>query len=86
MTDLPTMSGPGAYVIRVRGSLDPRATHRLCGMALESTTREDGVTVSTLQGGLPDQGALMGVLNALYAWQLPILSVKHAPEGKENEI
>ena len=75
MDDLPTMSGPATYVIRVRGRLPPADSDRLGNIAIDAVESEDGVTVTTLKGQVEDQAALLGVLNAVYSWQLPVVSV-----------
>jgi hypothetical protein len=75
MDDLPTMSGPATYVIRVRGRLTPADSDRLGDIAIDAVENEDGITVTTLKGQVEDQAALLGVLNAVYSWQLPVVSV-----------
>ena len=76
--DVPTMSGPATYVIRVRGRLGANDIERLAGVSVETVEEEAGVPITTLRGRLADQAALLGVLNALYAWQMPVLSVAEA--------
>lgn len=62
------------YQIRVKGYLPESWTARMGGMAI----RYDGdaePSETVLCGQLRDQAALLGVLNALYSLQLPLLSV-----------
>ena len=75
---LPTMAGPGRYQIRVRGRIEPGDARRLRGLSIENT-QESGVPVACLSGELPDQAALLGVLDALNTYQLPVLSVEYEP-------
>jgi hypothetical protein len=85
------MSGPATYRIRVRGGLRPNASDSLRGLSIRPDTREDGAVTTTLEGPLPDQAALVGILNALYERHLPVISVmfldprkstwEHVPEN-----
>ena len=72
------MSGPATYEIRVHGRIGSGDLDRLGGVSIEAVEEETGVPITTLRGRLPDQAALIGVLNALYAWQMPVLSVTAA--------
>ena len=74
--DLPEMAGPAEYRICLSGHLDPDESSRLCGLSISSGRGEHGGRVTTLQGVLADQAALAGVLNTLYTYQFPILSVE----------
>ena len=67
---------PARYRIRVRGYLPDRWSERLTNMDLTRTGLEGETPTTTLDGWLVDQGALIGVLNALYALHLPLLSVE----------
>ena len=68
---------PAIYSIRVIGYLDKSWSNRLSGLNILSynATSEDGREMTSLTGELIDQGALIGVLNALYNQRLTILSV-----------
>jgi hypothetical protein len=66
---------PATYQIRVQGRIDPDWSDRLAGMALRLTTEEGCPPVTTLEGELSDQAALLGVLNTLYELHLPLLLV-----------
>jgi hypothetical protein len=69
------MSGPAIYRIRVRGLLDADFSDRLEGMHIENLAQNDGKVESVLEGRLPDQAALSGILNNLYDLHLPVMSV-----------
>jgi hypothetical protein len=69
------MSGPAIYRIRVRGKLDADFSDRLEGMHIENLAQNDGKVESVLEGRLPDQAALSGILNNLYDLHLPVMSV-----------
>ena len=66
---------PAIYQISVQGRIDPTWSDRLAGMALRLTTQDGCPPVTTLDGELSDQAALLGVLNSLYELHLPVLSV-----------
>jgi len=65
------------YVIHVSGVVDPAWLDRLGGLRIiESGSTADGRTpVTKLIGELPDQAALVGVLNTLYENQHALLLV-----------
>jgi hypothetical protein len=62
---------PADYRIKVRGVVPESWTDRLGGMGIVSVTS----AATTLEGWLPDQAALNGVLDALYQLRLPLLEV-----------
>ena len=64
---------PATYEIRVQGSLDQKWSGRLQGLGITVKESPDRLPVTTLVGRLKDQAALLGVLNALFALQLPLL-------------
>jgi hypothetical protein len=66
---------PTTYQIRVQGQVDPTWTNRLGGMAIFMDVPEIGPAVTTLEGELSDQAALLGILNTLYEQHLTVLSV-----------
>lgn len=70
------MFTPAIYCVRVAGHLDPRWTERLSGLTITCTTSESESVVTTLQGELKDQAALIGVLNVLFDRRLSLLSVE----------
>jgi hypothetical protein len=75
IVDYPAMSRPAIYRIRVRGRLNADGSDRLEGMHIESLARDDGKAESVLEGRLPDQAALAGVLNTLYELHFPVMAV-----------
>ena len=66
---------PATYHIKVQGWIDPSWSDRLDGMTICRATVEAGSPVTTLDGELSDQAALLGVLNSLYELHLPVLLV-----------
>jgi len=70
---------PASYSIRVFGILDKSWSDRLGGLEIVSCEAEESdiTPVTTLAGLLIDQAALLGVLNTLYNWRYPLLSVEY---------
>jgi hypothetical protein len=66
---------PATYQIMVQGRVDPNWSDLMGGMAICLTISESNPPVTTLQGELSDQTALLGVINSLYELHLPVLSV-----------
>ena len=64
------------YRIKVQGYLDESRSEFLGGMTITTAGEEDEGVVTTLVGRLRDQAELAGVLNTLYEFHLPILSVE----------
>jgi len=73
---IPTMESPATYRIRVSGLLDASWSDRLGGMTVTATGGRDSPATTTLEGRLPDQAALNGVLGTLYEQHMPVLSVE----------
>ncbi len=73
---IPTMSDPATYRIRVGGLLDASWSDRLGGLTVTTTGGRDLPPTTTLEGRLPDQAALNGVLGTLYEQHMPVLSVE----------
>jgi hypothetical protein len=68
---------PAVYTIRIVGMLDEKWSDRLGGMSVTTTSDQDKqTTVTMLTGRLADQAALLGVLNTLYDYRYPLLSVE----------
>ena len=65
------MDKPAVYRIKVQGVVPESWTDRLGDMGIVSVTS----AATTLEGRLPDQAALSGVLDALYQLHLPLLEV-----------
>jgi hypothetical protein len=67
---------PGNYRIRIQGRLDPSWSSRLGALAITVRRAEGQEVVTTLNGELTDQAALMGVLSTLYDMGFPLLKVE----------
>lgn len=66
---------PASYEIQVQGALGPEWSGRLQGLGIFVKESSYKMPVSVLFGRLKDQAALLGVLNALFALQMPLLLV-----------
>ena len=64
------------YCIRVIGRLDPAWSEWLQGMTVTIIEAQDQSTVTELCGRLPDQSALMGVLEQLHDCAISVISVE----------
>ncbi len=76
---------PSTYRIRVQGRVDSSWADRLGGMTVTEDASDDQAAVTILEGHLPDQAALSGVLNTLYEMHLPLLSVENLDE-KQSQV
>ena len=65
------MDKSASYRIKVRGMVPDSWSDRLGGLKIVETTPEG----MTLEGWLPDQSALAGVLDTLFSINLSILEV-----------
>ena len=72
------MDKPAVYRIKVQGVVPESWTDRLGGMGIVSVTS----AATTLEGRLPDQAALNGVLETLFELHLPLLEVSCLPPGR----
>ena len=70
------LSTPSTYRIRVQGHLDSIWFDRLGGMSVSLEASAEKHKITILNGHLPDQAALIGVLNTLYDLHFPLLSVE----------
>jgi len=75
-----------SYRIRVQGEINPAWTDIIGDMSLTIDSVCDKNTVTTLVGYLVDQGALSGLLKALYDQHIPILSVENLDEKLTYDI
>jgi hypothetical protein len=75
---------PAIYKISVQGRIDPNWSDRMAGMKIRISLDQTNPTITTLEGEVTDQAALLGVLNSLYELHLPIISVviQPYPDGK----
>ena len=71
------MDKPAVYRIRVEGVVPESWIDRLGGLRIVSVTS----AATTLEGRLPDQAALSGVLDTLYHLRLPLLEVSCPLQG-----
>jgi hypothetical protein len=69
--EVPVLDKPATYRISVRGIVPESWTDRLGGMRIVA----DSSAATTLEGWLPDQAALKGVLDTLYELRLCIKEV-----------
>jgi hypothetical protein len=74
------MDKPGSYRIEVQGQLDASWSDRLGGMHITTDSSGKQGPVTILEGRLRDQAALAGVLNALYEFHLPVITVQRLDE------
>jgi hypothetical protein len=89
MGDLTSWKGlkletPANYRIRVQGHVPQEWFDRLGGMSVTQGLSTGAHKTSTLQGYMPDQAALSGVLNTLYELHLPLLNVECIDEPKDS--
>jgi len=64
------------YQITVFGKVDPSWSEWFGGLKLTANIDKNGFPITLIEGRLPDQGALQGVLNRLWDLNLTLLSVK----------
>jgi hypothetical protein len=76
---------PATYQINVQGKVDPKWSDRMAGMEIRNSSEQTNPAVTTLDGELSDQAALLGVLNSLYELHLPIISVVLLPKQHGEE-
>ena len=67
---------PATYRIRAQGHMDDRWSDRLGGMVITRAFTADKQPMTILTGHLEDQGALSGVMNALYNLHMSVFSVE----------
>jgi hypothetical protein len=71
-----TLDKPATYRISVQGYLSEKRSDYLQGMTITSQSDEENHPVTVLTGPLLDQSALLSVLNGLYNYRLPLISVE----------
>jgi len=74
-------AGPGYYRIAVQGRIDATLCRRLGAMRVVGPAPVDGQPVAILEGSVSDQAELSGILNALYEFHYPLLSVNRLVDG-----
>jgi hypothetical protein len=69
---------PTVYTIRVAGVLDKSWSGYFGGLTLKTDTldSEERTSITTISGQMADQAVLLGLLNALYDYHYPLLSVE----------
>jgi hypothetical protein len=68
------------YRIRAQGQVAQAWIDAFENMAITTVVAPDGTCLTTLEGVLPDQAALIGILNSLHDLQLELLRVEFLPE------
>ena len=71
-----TYSSPAYIQIEVKGELDKKLSDYLGGLKIDWRADRNKTRISHLEGEIPDQASLIGVLNALYNMRFPIISVE----------
>ena len=71
------ISYPAEYQIHIQGKLDSSWSSRLAGMSIVTTVGRNAAPLTTLQGELVDQSALLGVLNTLHDLGHSLLRVNY---------
>jgi hypothetical protein len=72
---------PAVYRIMIQGILDKHLSDYYSGMTIKHGGDPKHDALSILLGRLPDQCALIGVLNSLHDVGYPILSVEYLETG-----
>jgi hypothetical protein len=72
---------PAVYRIRIQGILDKNWSDYCRGMTIEHEGDPTRSGMTILKGRVPDQSAMIGVLNVLFDMGYPILSVEYLEEG-----
>ena len=70
-----SISRPTEYRIRVYGRMGSAWSEWLQGMIVTVIEAKGQLTVTELRGQLPDQAALMGVLEYLHNCAIPVISM-----------
>ena len=70
-----SFSKPAVYKIVVQAELDESWSERLGGLEIKIERLKGKKPVTILVGQIKDQSALSGVMNMLYEFHVPIISV-----------
>jgi hypothetical protein len=83
----PPYDAPGIYTVHIEGTLDENWANRLGGLSITAYEEDEksGRVVTVLKGSLPDQAALLGVLNTLYNMRYPLLLVRYLRPDSSHE-
>ena len=79
------MALPAVYRIRITGRMDPKCSDWLQGMTISTVEEEGRTAYSELIGSLPDQAALMGVLQQLNNCSITVISMECLGIGSLDE-
>jgi hypothetical protein len=79
MMILPSFDQPASYRITVLGHLGADWNDYLHGMKIDNQHSKE-TKVATVTGRLPDQAALLGVINALYDGHVTVVAVESLAE------
>jgi len=71
-----SMFEPATYRIRIVGTLEKKWSDYCGGMTIEHDSVLSQYPVTILTGRMIDQAALIGVINSLYDFCCPLLSVE----------
>ena len=71
-----SMFEPATYRICIVGTLEKKFSDYCGGMAIEHEIVLNQYPVTTLTGRMADQAALIGVINSLYDFGCPLISVE----------
>jgi hypothetical protein len=77
----PGFDQPATYRITVLGHLNAEWIDYLHGMRIDNRHHRDA-KIATVTGSLPDQAALLGVLNTFYDCRVTVLSVESLGVGE----
>lgn len=80
------LDAPARYRILIHGRLDAGWSDRLGGMTVLATRLADGTAATTLSGELPDQSALVGVLNILHDFGIPLVAMERIDDVAEDRM
>ncbi len=73
--DDPSVSTSLVCRIRVGGPVDPDLSEYVRWLSITTETASDETSVTTLEGKCPDQSALIGILNTLANFDMPLISL-----------
>lgn len=79
------IASPAVYRIRIPGRMDPKWSECLQGMTISTVEEEGREAYSELIGSLPDQAALMGVLQQLNNCSITLISMECLGIGSLDE-
>lgn len=81
---LPAAGAKNRYRIRAQGRVAQIWIDAFENMAITTFVAPDGTCLTTLEGALPDQAALIGILNSLHDLQLTLLGVEFLPDRSRS--